>query len=124
MQARSAHAVKPSLNDCRQLPGLIPCVRIQALARKPDMSSELLTKPALCQRWHFTPLEKAVLLTVHYRDLFRHPLTVEELRKYLVLAPVDAAVLDEALGNLMQTHLSRSGDYIVWKGRENIVEER
>jgi hypothetical protein len=88
------------------------------------MIEELLVEPVRDRRAVLTPLEKAVLLTVHYRDLFCHPLTLEELRRYLVLRPVDADTIDAAVETLLPTHLSRVGDYITWNGRESVVHDR
>ena len=77
---------------------------------------------AKCER--LDAIEKAVLLTVHYRDLFRHPLTLEELHNYLLLIPAGLREVRDALQNLQHSHLSCVGEYITWPGRESIVDER
>ncbi len=90
------------------------------------MSNELLIEPVSerTSRPHFTPLEKAVLLTIHYRDLFEHPLTMGELRKYLLLTRADDPELEGAIERLEFTHISRVGEYLTWRGREGIVPGR
>ena len=75
-------------------------------------------------RQRFTALEKAVLLTVHYRDLFQHPLTDGELHKFLLLVPAEMDEVQAAVHKLQRTHLSRVGEYITWKGRECVIDER
>ena len=71
-----------------------------------------------------TALQKAILLTVHYRDLFHHPLTLEELQKYLLLVRADARAVKEAVTMLEGTCLSCIGEFITWRGREGIIHER
>src|SRR5262245_43159613 len=69
-------------------------------------------------------LEQAVLLTVHYRDLFCHALTIDELKKYLLFVVADDDSLEAAVDHLRGRHLSRIGEYVTWKGREWLVQER
>lgn len=90
------------------------------------MTSELLIEPSVSRASssEFTPLQKAILLTVHYRDLFSHALTIGELKKYLLLLPLSTDSLEPALARLQASHLSRVGDYVTWKGREWLVAER
>ena len=88
------------------------------------MANELLVHCVRERTISLSPLAKAILLTVHYRDLFCHALTIEELRNYLVLLPGENGAIDEALETLLESHLSRCGDYITWKGREGLVDER
>ena len=87
------------------------------------MANEMLTRCAREQAT-VTPLAKAILLTVHYRDLFCHALTIEELQKFLVLRRCGNGDIDEAVEMLLDSHLSRRGDYLTWEGRENLVDER
>lgn len=87
-------------------------------------SALLIDPPAAVSRRSLTPVEKAVLLTVHYRDLFRHPLTLNELHKYLILTSANLSDVEIAVENLERTHLSRIGEYITWRGRELLAEER
>ena len=47
------------------------------------MANELLVHCVRERTISLSPLAKAILLTVHYRDLFCHALTIEELRNYL-----------------------------------------
>ena len=88
------------------------------------MADELLAHCACEEATALTPLAKAILLTVHYRDIFRHALTVEELRRYLVRVPAENGAVEQALEPLLERQLSRCGDYVTWSGRENLVTER
>jgi hypothetical protein len=68
------------------------------------------------------PLERAVLLTLVYSDLFDYPLTAAELRRYLPVRCADAdldAALD-ALGGQVERH----GGYLCLAGREAIAGVR
>src|SRR5687767_579111 len=88
------------------------------------MADQLAVQCAREESTSLTPLSKAILLTVHYRDLFRHALTVEELRVSLVRARAENGAIEHALEGLLETHLSRRGNYVTWKGQEELVGER
>jgi hypothetical protein len=69
-------------------------------------------------------LQRAILLTVLYSDLFDYPLTEDELHRYLVAPyPVERA-FKEALQDLMGPHLTRVQEFLTLSGREHIVEVR
>ena len=81
-----------------------------------------------------SPLERAVLLTVLYSDLFEYPLSVDELQRYLVclnapqasppaaspaaLVSLNGDALDTVLTSLSAHYLSCVDGLICWKGRE------
>lgn len=69
------------------------------------------------------PLERAVLLTLVYSDLFDYPLTRQELRRYLPV-PCTASELDEALAVLGTSRLHVQGGFICLWGREEIFDRR
>ena len=88
------------------------------------MADELLAHSACDTARAATPLETAILLTVHYRDIFQHALTVEELPRCLVGMRAEEGTIAQTLEPLLERQLSRSGDYVTWRGRENLVGER
>ena len=69
-------------------------------------------------------LERAILLTVLYADLFDYPLTEAELYQRLVGQPSDRAAFERALSGLMGPYLVAAGGYVVWVGREPLVAVR
>jgi len=69
-------------------------------------------------------LERAVLLTVLYADLFDHPLTAQEIGVWLVGERAPDAEVKTTLAKLEGSHLSRREDLWVWSGREEIVRTR
>ena len=69
-------------------------------------------------------VEEAVLLTVHYRDLFCHALTLKELTQCLLFVPADAHDVQEAVNELQERYLSRCGEFLTWQGREWLADER
>ena len=83
-----------------------------------------------------SPLERAVLLTVLYSDLFEYPLSIEELQRYLVRlnaphaaspvgpVPPSSDELDTALTSLSEHYLSCVDGLICWKGREYLIAVR
>ncbi len=81
------------------------------------------SKPA--SRPHrLSPLEFAVLVTVLYGDLFDHPLTPEELHRFLTVPCPDRAELETALAALDGRYLSRTRGFVCWRGREATIEVR
>jgi glycosyltransferase involved in cell wall biosynthesis len=70
-------------------------------------------------------LERAVLLAVLYSDLFEYPLTEAELRQALVGVAAGEAELAACLDRLEgAAFLARREGFVVWKGRERLVELR
>ncbi len=66
-------------------------------------------------------LERAILYTVTYADVFDYPLTATEIHRYLVGMPASLAVVQATLRN---GWLARREDYFTLPGREAIVETR
>jgi hypothetical protein len=74
-------------------------------------------------RWRdFSPLERAILWTVAYADVFDYPLRVEEIHRYLIGLPAGIEQVRETLsaGRLVPDFLARAGHYYLLPGREQI----
>lgn len=71
-----------------------------------------------------SPLERAVLIAVLYGDLFDHPLTGDELHRFLGHRCPDRGLLDLAIENLDGRFLGRDQDFIFWRGREQTIDVR
>ena len=75
-------------------------------------------------------LERAVLATVLYSDLFDAALTEEECRRYLVgvsaSAPAVAGAIDALAAGRSggRGHLCRVGGFVCWRGREHLGDLR
>jgi len=70
------------------------------------------------------PLERRILLTVLYAELFRFPLTGEELRRRLIGPAPEEAELREALAALLGRELRARDGFLFWTGREDLVDVR
>ena len=71
-----------------------------------------------------TPLQRAIVLTALYSDLFDFPLTEAELRRYLVADCPGPEEWHRALAPLVGGWLSRTGEYLAMVGRAQTVEVR
>ena len=69
-------------------------------------------------------LQRAIILTVLYSDLFDYALTDSELRRYLIVPCPEPSELEGALSPLIGTCLTRTERYLTMAGREPIVEVR
>src|SRR5262245_46210397 len=71
-------------------------------------------------------LERAILLTVAYADIFDYPLTAAEIHRYLVGAAASPAAIQAALdgGRLVPHALSYRDGYMMLPGRETIATTR
>ncbi len=69
-------------------------------------------------------LERAILLTVLYADVFEYPLTEDELYDRLVCVASDRAAFEHALSALVGPHLKATAGYLTWVGREHLVPVR
>lgn len=78
----------------------------------------------LRRRGSLTGLQRSVLLTVLYADLFDFPLTEEELRERLILRSADAPSLRRCVLSLTGHYLAVDGPFIAWKGREHLIDLR
>jgi hypothetical protein len=71
-----------------------------------------------------TSLERAVLLTVVYGDLFDHPLSLDELHRYLVLERASPEQVASAARGLVGTRLWECDGCFGLLGREAVREVR
>ncbi len=71
-----------------------------------------------------SPLHRAVLVTVLYSDLFDHPLTGDELHRYLMARCPDRAALDRAVEALDGGCLVTDRGFVFLRGREATIAIR
>jgi hypothetical protein len=71
-------------------------------------------------------LERAIVQTVAYADVFDYPLTADEVQRYLIGVPASRGTVRTVLssGRLMPEVLSRNGRYFTLAGRESVIETR
>src|ERR1700752_464147 len=70
-------------------------------------------------------LERAILETVAYADVFEYPLTADEIHRYLVGVSASRAVVRNLLnGADRPEHVVRNGRYFTLAGREAAVATR
>src|SRR5207245_3973754 len=71
-------------------------------------------------------LERAIVQTVAYADVFDYPLTADEVHRYLIGVPASRGSVRTSLGTprLIPDVLSRTGRYFTLAGRETTVETR
>ena len=71
-------------------------------------------------------LERAIVHTVAYADVFDYPLTVDEVHRYLIGVPASRGTLRTLLGSTYRLPgvLSRCGRYLTLVGRESLIETR
>jgi hypothetical protein len=71
-------------------------------------------------------LERAIVQTVAYADIFDYPLTSDEVHRYLVGVSASRSTVRTALssGRLSPEVLSRNGRYFSLAGRESVIETR
>ncbi len=80
--------------------------------------------PRLPSPASLTPLQRAIILTLLYSDLFDYPLTDAEVRRYLPADCPPSDAWDRALTPMIGQWVSRADDYFMMAGRESIVETR
>lgn len=88
-----------------------PSSRIALVSRKPQPNPRL---------------QRAVLQTVTYADIFDYPLTPDEIHRYLIGVPASRDAVHALLDGdaLIPAHLSRREEFITLAGRETIVDVR
>ncbi|MBV9598131.1 MAG: hypothetical protein JOZ87_14835 [Chloroflexi bacterium] len=69
-------------------------------------------------------LERAVVQTVAYADVFDYPLTADEIHRYLIGVSAGRGTLRSLLQAQPPRALARSGRYFTLAGREALVETR
>src|SRR5438046_1496957 len=74
---------------------------------------------------HQAALERAIVQTVAYADVFDYPLTVDEVQRYLIGVPASRGTVRGVLNNgRMPTALVRTGRYVILVGRDEAVDTR
>lgn len=71
-------------------------------------------------------MERAILGTLAYADIFDFPLTAREVHKYLIQFAASSETVQTALenGNLVPRHLTYQQGFFSLHGRESIIETR
>ncbi len=69
-------------------------------------------------------LQRAILLTVLYSDLFDYPLTEAELHRYLTVPHPGADAFEAEMAGLTGRRITRTDGLICLRGREDIVDVR
>lgn len=69
-------------------------------------------------------LQRAIVHTLAYADVFDYPLTSDEIHRYLIGAHASRGDVRDALGHLVPHHVTRSGRFLTLAGRESAVETR
>jgi hypothetical protein len=69
-------------------------------------------------------LERAIVQTVAYADVFDYPLTADEIHRYLIGLQAGRGSIRTLLGAKVPDGLSRAGRYFTLAGREASVETR
>lgn len=74
---------------------------------------------------YFPPidLETAILQTLAYADIFDHPITLEEIHRYLIGVPASLGQVRESLlgGRLLPERINKVADYYMLPGRASIA---
>jgi hypothetical protein len=70
-------------------------------------------------------LERAIVQTVAYADVFDYPLTVDEVQRYLIGVPASRGTVRGVLNNgRLPTVLARMGRYVILNGRQEAIDTR
>jgi|SRR5579864_1522728 len=69
-------------------------------------------------------LERAIVQTVAYADVFDYPLTADEIHRYLIGVRAGRGTVRSLVNTQLPNGLTRSGRYISLVGREQHVETR
>jgi hypothetical protein len=92
------------------------------------MSSGTLTTAAGARRSRTEPdrsaLQRALVETVAYADVFDYPLTADEIHRYLIGMSAGRSMVRTVLSNQLPREVVRSGRYFSLAGREAAVETR
>jgi hypothetical protein len=89
--------------------------------------SELRSPSSLAadRRRGLAPLERAVVWTVAYADVFDFPRTSAEIHRYLIGVPAAPAAITRAIARAAaEGHLALVGDYVTLAGRTELVDRR
>lgn len=90
------------------------------------MSGGTLAAPLAARAARGVSLERAIVQTVAYADVFDYPLTPDEIQRYLIGQNASRATVRSALANtdLYRGALSRASRYLTLAGREAIIDIR
>ncbi len=81
--------------------------------------------PILLEQYTFTPLERAILQTITYADVFNYPLTLTELERYLIgMTASDAEVIASSRKLQREAMIKETEGYFTLAGRESLVALR
>jgi hypothetical protein len=69
-------------------------------------------------------LDRAIVETVAYADVFDYPLTADEIHRYLIDVPASRGTVRGLLSAKAPTGITRTGRYFTLAGREATVETR
>jgi hypothetical protein len=69
-------------------------------------------------------LERAIVQTLAYADVFDYPLTADELHRYLIQTRASRGTIKAILANSQHANVARVGRYFTLAGRESTVETR
>ena len=83
-----------------------------------DIALELAHTPT-------TSLDRAILLTLAYADVFEYPLTLPEVHRYLSAQRATVGEVTGALSEMVHSRaIACNGEFFTLPGRESIVETR
>jgi hypothetical protein len=69
-------------------------------------------------------LERAIVQTVAYADVFEYPLSADEIHRYLIGVQTSRGAVRTLLSNNLPQNLAHAGRYFTLPGREAAVETR
>jgi hypothetical protein len=68
-------------------------------------------------------MEKAIIKTIIYADIFDFPLTIQEIHKWLINKKTQPRYIEKALKN-PESRIQNQGEYYFLEGRKSLVRQR